>query len=225
MTVPLPAGVHPVSWDADTPGWTCTFGDDGDTGQYWRCRSAEVDATAPTQTLHLATTVGPDLPDGALTLTATASTDTAEQTLDNNTASASTTYVAWGTISGVVWLDTNGDGQRSPDEPRVTDQVTGIAFRGPEPEWETHPTASVNPYDGTYGNSWLKPGRYVVRVYLPASATTTFTTPDVGDDATDSDIISSTSDYYGTVGYSAEVDVVDAGTTTVDIGLVSTTTG
>lgn len=67
----------------------------------------------------------------------------------------------------------------------------------------------------------LKPGRYVVNVLLRPGVPYGFTTPDVGDDATDSDIVGSTGGYYNR-GWSAVVEVKDAGEGAVDIGLVPT---
>jgi hypothetical protein len=63
--------------------------------------------------------VGAGTPEGTLTFTATARTDSPEPNTDNNTLQASTTYQAQGFISGRVWLDQDRDGQRDAGEPPV----------------------------------------------------------------------------------------------------------
>jgi hypothetical protein len=59
----------------------------------------------------------------------------------------------------------------------------------------------------------------VANVYLMVESPYEFTVPDVGDDATDSDVIGSTGDDYYNRGWSAVVEVTDAGEAVVDIGL------
>jgi len=80
----------------------------------------------------------------------------------------------------------------------------------------------MNNYDGTYFLR-LRPGRYVVQVLLHASANVDYTVPDVADDATDSDIITSTPSACGPIGRSAVIEVTDGGTVVIDIGMVSRT--
>ena len=79
----------------------------------------------------------------------------------------------------------------------------------------------MNNFDGSYIVR-LKPGRYVVGVQLPASANVDFTAPDVGDDSTDSDIITSVPNPFGPIGRSAVIEVTDGGSIVIDIGMVST---
>jgi len=79
--------------------------------------------------------------------------------------------------------------------------------------------AYPNDRDGTY-LARLKPGRYVVYVYLRTASTVDFTTPDVGDDATDSDIVTSIREYWAPRGLSAVVEVRDGSESVVDFGLV-----
>jgi len=159
-------------------------------------------------------------PDGPLTFTATASAATPESSPDNNTATATVTYVAEGAMSGHAWLDTDHDGQRDADEPSAYGKVGKIEFvlDGTVPSWDV-PRGYINE-QGVYLTR-LKPGRYVANVYLMDGLPYVFTSPDVGDDATDSDIIGSTGGYYNR-GWSAVVEVTDAGETSVDIGLAPT---
>ncbi|HEU5144795.1 MAG TPA: hypothetical protein VFT81_06425 [Dermatophilaceae bacterium] len=112
--------------------------------------------------------------------------DTVEATAENNEVSGTTTYLAEGTVSGRGWLDADGDGQRDPGEQHVTYEVGKIEFlrEGTTSTWDT-PRTTVNEMDGTYAQR-LPVGRYVVHLYARDTANVALTTPDVGDDATDS---------------------------------------
>jgi Domain of unknown function DUF11/SdrD B-like domain len=223
VRLPLPDTVQPVSADGGDD-WTCTVGQDADSGQrVWDCvkprfHPESLEFVSPIQ---LVATVGAGTPDGPLTFTATARTDSPEPTTDNNTLQATTTYQAQGFISGRVWLDQDRDGQRDADEPPVASGGDGIrALRLMKeglvyPAWDT-PVADVQG-DGTYTQP-LAPGRYFVRVEV--SPTLDYTTPNTGDETTDSDVVFTARAYDGVTAESAVVDVVDGQHTVVDIGLV-----
>ena len=171
--------------------------------------------------IWLVATVGAGTPDGTLSFTATVTTDSPESSTDNNTGQASTTYLAQGFISGRVWMDQDRDGQRDPDEPAVENggdgvrslllMLEGLIY----PAWDT-PNAFVG-HDGSYTQP-LAPRRYFVRVNV--SPALDYTTPNTGDEATDSDVVFTTRAYDGVTAESAVVDVVDGQHTVVDIGLV-----
>jgi uncharacterized repeat protein (TIGR01451 family) len=221
VRVPLAPTVQMAALDPGITGWTCTMVDETG-GRAVECtHEGAYDISQVENWLRLRMTAGPGTPDGPLTFTATASTTTAEETTENNTAQGSTVYDAEGTMTGHTWIDTDRDGQRDPDEPNAYGTIGSIEFvlDGTKPGWDV-PHAFVNQSDGTYLTR-LKPGRYVVNVTLQGLAPYGFTTPDVGDDATDSDIVGSTGGYYNK-GWSAVVEVKDAGQTAVDIGLVPT---
>jgi hypothetical protein len=223
VRLPLPDTVQPVSADGGDD-WTCTVGQDADSGQrVWDCvkprfHPESLEFVSPIQ---LVATVGAGTPEGPLTFTATARTDSPEPTTDNNTLQATTTYLAQGFISGRVWLDQDRDGQRDADEPPVASGGDGVrALRLMKeglvyPAWDT-PVADVQG-DGTYTQR-LAPGRYFVRVEV--SPTLDYTTPNVGDEATDSDVVVTARAYDGVTAESAVVEVVDGQHTVVDIGLV-----
>ena len=217
VRVPLAPTVEPVSLDPDFPGWTCAVAD-----RVLECTRAEpYDVIQPYNRLRLRMRAGPGTPDGPLTFTVTASTSSPEVTADNNTGEGSTVYVAEGLLSGRAWHDLDRDGQREAGEPHAYGEVGKIelVLEGTEPNsWDT-PRAYLNDFDGTYF-ARLKPGRYVVYVYLRTASTVDFTTPDVGADATDSDIVTSVRDYWNPMGLSATVEVRDGAETVVDIGLV-----
>jgi SdrD B-like domain/Domain of unknown function DUF11 len=223
VRLPLPDTVQPVSADGGDD-WTCTVGQDaGSEQRVWDCvkprfEAEQLEFVSPIQ---LVATVGAGTADGTLTFTATASTDSPEQSIENNTLQATTTYQAQGFISGRVWLDQDRDGQRDADEPPVQSGGDGVRLlllmkEGLiYPAWDT-PNAFVGS-DGTYTQR-LAPGRYFVRVEV--SPTLDYTTANTGDDATDSDVVFRARAYDGVTAESAVVEVVDGQHTVVDIGLV-----
>ena len=221
VRVPLPPTVRMASLDPDFAGWTCAVVDETGDRAVECVREGAYDISQLYNVLRLRMVAGPGTPDGPLTFTATASTTSTEQTTENNTAQGSTTYVAEGVMTGHAWIDLDGDGQRDADEPNAYGRIGKIEFvlEGTTPGWDV-PRGYISDYDGTYFTR-LKPGRYVANVYLQDGIPYAFTTPDVGDDATDSDIIGSTGGYYNR-GWSAVVEVSDGGQTVVDIGLVPT---
>ncbi|SCL16818.1 hypothetical protein GA0070624_1133 [Micromonospora rhizosphaerae] len=220
VRVPLAPTVQMASLDPEFPGWTCAVVDETADRAVECAREGAYDISQPYNRLRLRMTAGPGTPDGPLTFTATASTTSTEETTENNTAQGSTVYVAEGIMTGHAWIDTDRDGQRDADEPGAYGKIGRIEFvlEGTRPSWDV-PTASLNE-NGIYSTR-LKPGRYVANVYLQDGVPYSFTTPDVGDDATDSDIVGSTGGYYNR-GWSAVVEVKDAEQTFVDIGLVPT---
>jgi hypothetical protein len=221
VRVPLAPTVQTASLDPGITGWTCAVVDETGDRAVECARDGAYDISLPYEQLHLRMTAGPGTPDGPLTFAATASTTTTEETTENNTAQGSTVYVAEGIFTGHTWIDTDRDGQRDADEPNAYGTIGAIQFvlEGTQPGWDV-PNAFVNERDGTYLTR-LKPGRYVVNVSLRDGVPYSFTTPDVGDDATDSDIVGSTGGYYNR-GWSAVVEVKDSGETAVDIGLAPT---
>jgi hypothetical protein len=223
VRLPLPDTVQPQSADGGDD-WTCTVGHDADSGQrVWECvtqryEPAGLELVSPIQ---LVATVGAGTPDGPLSFTATVTTDSPESSTDNNSGQATTTYLAQGSISGRVWLDQDRDGQRDPGEPAVQSGSDGIELLQflnegmTSPAWDT-PAATVNG-DGTYTQR-LAPGRYYVRAKVGTALD--FTTPNVGDEATDSDVTVTARAWDEVTAESAVVEVADGQHTVIDIGLV-----
>ncbi|MFC7535256.1 hypothetical protein [Actinoplanes sp. GCM10030250] len=218
VRVPLPPAVRAASLDPEYPGWSCALAG-ADAERAVECsRDGAYDVTQLYNLLRLRLVAGPGTPDGPLVFTATAATTSPEESTENNTASGGTVYYAEGTMSGHAWLDNDRDGLRDADEPSAYGKVGKIEFvlEGTEPDWDV-PRGHLDE-QGAYSTR-LKPGRYVANVYLMGGSPYTFTVPDAGDDAGDSDVIGSTGDYYNR-GWSAVVEVTDAGEAIVDIGLV-----
>ena len=223
VRLPLADTVEPVSADGGGD-WTCSVGRDADSGQrVWECvhpryEPAGLELVSP---IWLVATVGAGTPEGTLPFTATVTTDSPEPSTDNNTGQASTTYLTQGFISGRVWLDQDRDGQRDPDEPGVEnggDGVRSLLLMREGliyPAWDT-PVAFVG-HDGAYIQP-LAPGRYFVRVNV--SLALDYTTPNTGDEATDSDVVFTARAWDEVTAESAVVDVIDGQHTVIDIGLV-----
>jgi hypothetical protein len=223
VRLPLPDTVQPQSADGGDD-WTCTVVHDADSGQrVWECvtqryEPAGLELVSPIQLVAI---VGAGTPDGPLFFTATVTTDSPESSTDNNSGQATTTYLAQGSISGRVWLDQDRDGQRDPGEPAVQSGSDGIQLLQflnegmTSPAWDT-PAATVNG-DGTYTQR-LAPGRYYVRAKVGTALD--FTTPNVGDEATDSDVTVTARAWDEVTAESAVVEVVDGQYTVIDIGLV-----
>ena len=225
VRLPLPATVEPVSSAGSGPDWACAVSGDAEGGQrVWECvhpryEPRGLELVSP---IELVATVGAGTPEGALIFTATVSTDSPEGSTDNNTAEAATTYRPQGFVSGHVWLDQDRDGQRDPEEPGVESGGDGVRLLhlltegATGPSWDS-PIARPD-VTGHYRQP-LPPGRYFVQVTVALQLD--YTTPGVGDEATDSDVTFTTRIWDGVMAESAVVDVVDGRHTVVDIGLVA----
>lgn len=128
-------------------------------------------------------------------------------TANNEDDCATATAVATpglGTLAGVVWLDSNGDGQRQSSEPLLS----GVTVRRLTVDLAIQASTTSNS-NGAWHFAGVTSGSYVVEVVAPAGAELTLV--DVGLDLTDSDFPAS-----GRVPV-----VVSTGTTTsVDAGFV-----
>ncbi|MBE1605671.1 SdrD B-like domain-containing protein [Actinopolymorpha pittospori] len=226
VRVPLPAtvepiSIHPVSVQdgSEDANWTCRFNDAAH-DRFAECTRPFWDVGTHGMSMRMKLKVNAGTPDGPLSFTATASSSTPDASVENSTATTAVAYVAQGTITGHVWLDVDRDGQRDADEPIAMDSVGKINV---VPESGQLPWGqdllSTNTFTGRYWGD-LPPGRYTVVVYLDSGSTVQFTTPDQGDDATDSDIITRISDYWNPRGLSAVVEVRDGAEPAVDVGLL-----
>jgi hypothetical protein len=218
VRLPLPPTVEFLSVDAGDPAWACRL--EETTDRFVECTRDHWDIGTDGLNVRVKLRAQPGTPAGPLTFTATASAGTPESSTENNTASDTVTYIAEGAVTGRVWLDLDRDGQRDAGEPMAFDKIVGLSVvpeTGSLPwDWQGIYTNTVS---GTYWGGRLKPGRYTVKVILPNASTTQFTTPDLGDDATDSDIVSYVGGYYP-YGLSALVEVRDGAETQVDVGIL-----
>ena len=120
------------------------------------------------------------------------------------------------TVSGRVWIDTNGNGTRDLDEEDAT--ICGILFtRHGTPSSGNFGTSRVESVDGTYVFEGLQPGEYYLRMLNTNYDLTDFQS---GDPAKDNDFYEpggGTQNYYSysfTIGSGEVLENVDLGFTT-----------
>ena len=220
VTVTLPEGLQATSAQPSFASWDCSF-----TAPAWTCSHAGLAAGETADPLSLPAQVVGATPGDVLTVVSKASTTSRELTTANNTGQVSVNVVAPAVIRGTVWIDVDRDGQRDPDEPRVSSGPDGVQRLLFIPqnvdEGGSAPIHGVVAADGTY-TAQLRPGYYVVQMEVSATLYY-FTTPDVGDDATDSDLVYLFSDPEVRVGRTAAMYVSSGSDTVVDAGLIDRT--
>ncbi|MEU8405484.1 SdrD B-like domain-containing protein [Micromonospora sp. NPDC048842] len=143
-----------------------------------------------------------------------------EANTDNNTESVTVAISGTCVIRGSVWHGLDRDGQREADEPAIAggpDGVLEVSLSSPQRQAIGGGSATVNP-DGTWSITARTELLYEVR--LEAAATYGRTVADVGDDATDSDIVRSYQFEPTLLVASAEFQAVHGGEYVVDAGLV-----
>jgi SdrD B-like protein/uncharacterized protein DUF11 len=148
---------------------------------------------------------------------ASVTTSSRESDTSNNTASRTVQIVGIGTVQGNVWNDLNGDGRRQPGEPPLND-ISSIQVINPEDGGGQY---IANIFDGFYSFENVRAIQNIIRVELNGSGPWTFTTPNVGDDTTDSDVIKVSETESIITAESAEFNVTAGGVATIDIGLMA----
>ncbi|WP_185155406.1 SdrD B-like domain-containing protein [Rudanella paleaurantiibacter] len=114
-------------------------------------------------------------------------------------------------LGDFVWSDTNGNGQQDPGEPGVQ----GVVVTLYQPGTSTPVGSATTTATGAYSFTGLTPGDYYVVFTAPQGST--FTTPNTGSDATDSDVASTT----GLLGSTGVISLTAGeNNPTVDAGLV-----
>jgi hypothetical protein len=156
-------------------------------------------------------------PGDVLTVTAVASTTSRELSTANNTGQASVHLIAPAVVRGTAWIDVDRDGQREPGEPTTTESWTWGAWLTTEDGGEFI-EVEVGA-DGHYSVA-VKPNRYVVEVTVsPYAPNWGYTTPNVGDEASDSDVVPVFVDEFGSHARSHVFEATSDGETLIDIGL------
>jgi hypothetical protein len=157
-------------------------------------------------------------PGDELEVTAEATTTSRELSTANNTGQASVTLIAAGTIRGSAWIDDDRDGQREPGEPaapgfglwevRVVTEDGSREILPVEVDAEGHYSLAV------------KPNRYFVEVTISMYALAwDYTTPNVDEEATDSDVVPVVADEFSSIAHSHMFEVTGGSETVIDIGL------
>lgn len=216
VTVTLSAGLEAEPVDVD-PAWTCS-----NSVTSWTCTHAGI---APreeiAETLVVGAKVVGGMPGDVLVVTASAQTTGRELRTDNNSGQASVNVVAPAVISGVVWNDLDRDGQREAGEPPISSGPEGVQFLRLIPQSiDPLPTVDgVVAADGTYSVT-VRPGLYLLQVWVDDSLFM-FSPPNIGDDATDSDLVFFEGDPGVNVGTTDVINLESGSLTTgVDAGLV-----
>ncbi len=210
ITVPSAFQVYSTSSSSALP---CT-----QAGQVVTCEGSTdlaAHTTASPVALGLETSSAP--PGTVADFSASVTTSSQESDTSNNAVRQTVQIVGIGTVQGNVWNDLNGDGQREPGEPPLND-ISSIQVINPE---DGDGQYAANIFNGFYSFEGVRAIQNIVRVELNGLGPWTFTTPNVGDDATDSDVIKVSDTESIIAAESAEFTVTAGGVTTVDIGLVA----
>jgi len=216
VTFTLSAGLEAEHVDVD-PAWTCS-----NSVTSWTCTHAGIARGEEiAETLVVGAKVVGGMPGDVLVVTASAQTTGRELRTDNNSGQASVKVVAPAVISGFVWNDLDGDGQREAGEPPISSGPEGVQVlvllpQGIDP---LPPVGGVVAADGTYSVT-VRPAQYVLQVWVDDSLFT-FSPPNVGDDATDSDLVIFEGDPGVNVGTTDVINLESGSLTTgVGVGLV-----
>ncbi|MFE9956044.1 SdrD B-like domain-containing protein [Micromonospora sp. NPDC005299] len=213
LTVSVPAGLRTTTPDADT-GWTCTVA----SATSYSCAHAALLAGQRSQ-LFVPFVVAGATPGTTVPITATIAPDKRESNTGNNTGSVTVAIAGTCVIRGVVWHDLDGDGQREEGEPGIgPDGVLQVTLWARQGDTIGGGSASVNP-DGTWSIMARTELLYEVRV----EATNQYdrTAGNVGDDATDSDLVTAYQWDPTLLAASAEFEAHAGGEYVVDAGLVT----
>lgn len=202
---PSPGGLgFPWSCDALAPGWRCVHG-----------------ALAPGQVadeLQVHGKVVGGSPGDVLTVTAEATTTSRELSTANNTGQVGVTLIEAGTIRGTAWIDADRDGQREPGE---LPAGAGIGLGEVRVFTEDGSEIFNVPVDaeGHYSLA-VKPNRHYVEATISVyGAIWDFTTPNVGDEATDSDMVLVFADEFSAIAESHVFEMASGSETIIDVGL------
>ena len=198
---PNPGGLgFPWSCDAFAPGWRCIHHEPLAPGEV----AAE---------LQVHGKVVGGAPGDVLTVTAEATTSSRELSTTNNTGQAGVTVIEPGTIRGTVWVDADRDGQREPGE-----YPAGAGIRAFTEDGNEIFEAPVD-REGHYSLA-VKPNRYYVEAFISTYGSVWgFTGPNVGDEATDSDVVLVFADEFGASAESHVFEVTGGTETVIDVGL------
>jgi hypothetical protein len=197
---PAPGGLgFPWSCDALAPGWRCIHHEPLAPGEV---AEAQVHGKV----------VGGS-PGDVLTVTAEATTTSRELSTANNTGQAGVTLIEPGTIRGTVWVDADRDGQREQG-----DYPAGAGIRAFTEDGNEIFDAPVDS-EGNYSLA-VKPKRYYVEAFISTYGSVWgFTGPNVGDEATDSDVVVVFADEFGASAESHVFEVTSGSETIIDVGL------
>ncbi|TWP48442.1 hypothetical protein FKR81_28020 [Lentzea tibetensis] len=151
------------------------------------------------------------------TITAVADVTTAspEHSAANNHGSRDIQFVGKGNVRGRLWHDLNANGAREEGEPPVDSVGLSVLAVDDEDQY-----GYANHHGGTFDHR-VPAKRFYGRVTLASWSGWAFTTPNAGDDTTDSDFVQ-VSDNHGYLEGRTDVFTVEPdGSVTIDVGLVT----
>ncbi|WP_346537226.1 SdrD B-like domain-containing protein [Micromonospora sp. DPT] len=198
--------------DQSDPSWQCTTVVER---QEWECVTGPLAPGEQTKVLSFSGEVPPGgHPGDPLPVTVTVSTSTPDEDPWGNVYEGGYVYGTPAYLTGRVWLDADADGQRDADEGAAP---TGDLSLSVQPADSFARSVTVNA-DGTYRLT-LHDGQYQLLAGL-APTTHRFTTPDAGDDATDSDVVLTYDTPEWQEAQSEQVFLAQGDEKVLDIGLV-----
>ncbi|MFG2101774.1 SdrD B-like domain-containing protein [Micromonospora echinaurantiaca] len=216
LTVSVPAGLRTTDLTPTDGEWTCAVA--GATS-YTCAHPAVAPGWAPR--LWLPFVVAGAEPGSRPAITATIAPQRKEISTENNTASVTVAISGSCVVRGVVWHDLDRDGQRDEGEPGIApgpDGVLSVRVGARQGQAIGGGSATVNP-DGTW--SLTTRTELLYQVWLEAASSYDRTAANVGDDATDSDLVSTYQWDPILLTASGEFEAVHGGEYVVDAGLVT----
>ena len=217
VTVSVPAGVQTATTLVVDAGWACAV---ASTTSY-TCSYPELAASGRASRLNVPFVVAGTAPGSTVPITTTITPQKREANTVNNTGSVTVAISGTCVVRGAVWHDLDRDGQREAGEPAIgggLDGVLNVRLWARQGQAIGGGSTTVNP-DGTWSITARTELLYEVR--LEASSAYGRTVADVGDDATDSDLVTSYQFEPTLLVASPEFSAVHGGEYVVDAGLVT----
>ncbi|WP_319463213.1 SdrD B-like domain-containing protein [Micromonospora sp. RTP1Z1] len=217
VTISVPSVLQTTTPYPADAGWACTV---ASTTSY-TCSYPELAAGGRAGRLFVPFVVAGAAPGSTVPITTTITPQRREANTDNNSGSVTVAISGTCTIRGTVWHDLDRDGQREAGEPGIAggpDGVLNVHLAVREGQAIGGGSATVNP-DGTW--SITARTELLYTVWLEASGGYGRTVADVGDDATDSDMVTSYQIEPTLLVASDEFYAVHGGEYVVDAGLVT----
>ncbi|MEV0720577.1 SdrD B-like domain-containing protein [Asanoa sp. NPDC050611] len=217
VTVSVPAGLQTATASVTNAGWDCAV---SNTTSY-TCSYPELAASGRASRLNVPFIVAGAAPGSTVPITTTITPQKREANTDNSTGSVTVAISGTCVIRGSVWQDLDRDGQREAGEPAIgggPDGALNVRLWVRQGQAIGGGSTTVNP-DGTWSITARTELLYEVR--LEASSAYGRTVADVGDDATDSDMVTSYQFEPTLLVASAEFNAVHGGDYVVDAGLVT----
>ncbi|MEU6078457.1 SdrD B-like domain-containing protein [Micromonospora sp. NPDC047074] len=200
--------------DQSDPRWQCTTVVES---QEWDCAYGSLSVGSATRTLSFSGRMpAGGQPGDRLPVTVTLSTSTPGEDPAGNVHEGGFEYATPAYVSGRVWLDVDRDGQRDAGEGTPAPNPLSVSLVPVAGGAAVYVPVNA---DGTYRMP-MRAGQYLYRArFVPGSYQ--FTTPNVGDDATDSDVYVVYDSGDQVVAESDLVSLSEGEEATIDIGLVT----